>query len=135
MSYIITIDPANNKSISSSYVVEVPETLENNQYAIEEDAFDLEAPMRFIKDGASVRQMTEAEFEAEIAELTSVAAARDNRRMRDMKLAACDWVVTKALEAGEEVPADWATYRQALRDITTHANFPLLEEADWPVAP
>jgi len=28
-----------------------------------------------------------------------------------------------------------ATYRQALRDITDHANFPYLEEADWPTKP
>jgi hypothetical protein len=31
--------------------------------------------------------------------------------------------------------AEWATYRQALRDITAHANWPDLEEADWPTAP
>ena len=32
-------------------------------------------------------------------------------------------------------PAEIAVYRQALRDITTHANFPNLAEADWPVKP
>jgi len=26
-------------------------------------------------------------------------------------------------------------YRQALRDITTHPNWPNLEESDWPVKP
>jgi hypothetical protein len=30
---------------------------------------------------------------------------------------------------------EMATYRQALRDITGHANFPYLEDADWPVKP
>jgi len=28
-----------------------------------------------------------------------------------------------------------ATYRQALRDITDHANFPYLTEEDWPTKP
>ena len=28
-----------------------------------------------------------------------------------------------------------ATYRQALRDITDHANFPYLNEEDWPTKP
>jgi hypothetical protein len=30
---------------------------------------------------------------------------------------------------------DMSEYRQALRDITTHANFPNLADEDWPVAP
>jgi hypothetical protein len=31
--------------------------------------------------------------------------------------------------------ADMATYRQALRDITAHADFPDLETGDWPTKP
>jgi hypothetical protein len=31
--------------------------------------------------------------------------------------------------------AEMAAYRQALRDITTHANFPNLTEEDYPVKP
>ena len=27
------------------------------------------------------------------------------------------------------------TYRQALRDITAHADFPYLVDSDWPVKP
>lgn len=30
---------------------------------------------------------------------------------------------------------EMATYRQALRDITDHANFPYLNEDDWPTKP
>ena len=30
---------------------------------------------------------------------------------------------------------EMAAYRQALRDITSHANWPYLNEADWPVKP
>jgi hypothetical protein len=31
--------------------------------------------------------------------------------------------------------ADWQVYRQALRDITTHSNWPVLQEGDWPTKP
>ena len=31
--------------------------------------------------------------------------------------------------------SEMATYRQALRDITTHENWPNLEDADWPTEP
>jgi hypothetical protein len=65
-----------------------------------------------------------------------------NRAERDKRLAQCDWVVTKALEAGTSVASDWVTYRTTLRDITTHANWPNLvypdmdgSGGDWPTSP
>ena len=65
-----------------------------------------------------------------------------NRAERDKRLADCDWVVIKALEAGTSVASDWVTYRTALRDITSHSNWPDLEYpdmdgtgGDWPTSP
>ena len=65
-----------------------------------------------------------------------------NRAERDKRLADCDWVVIKALEAGTSVASDWVTYRTALRDITAHSNWPDLEYpdmdgtgGDWPTSP
>lgn len=54
------------------------------------------------------------------------------RLKRDKLLTACDWVVTRAQEAGEPVPEPWRVYRQALRDITTQPD-PM--NIVWPVAP
>lgn len=54
------------------------------------------------------------------------------RAERDRLLAACDWRVARAMEAGEPLPAPWAAYRQALRDITEQAD-PLA--IDWPMPP
>lgn len=31
--------------------------------------------------------------------------------------------------------AEQLAYRQALRDITTHANWPVLNDSDWPTKP
>jgi len=55
------------------------------------------------------------------------------RTIRNRLLSQCDWVVTKAQEAGEEVPQEWREYRQALRDIPEQPGFP--DNIDWPAAP
>ena len=59
--------------------------------------------------------------------------AKRARASRDALLANTDWVVIKSLETGQPVPPEWATYRQALRDITKQPGFPL--EVVWPEAP
>ena len=78
---------------------------------------------------------TKAEHEAAYQADLDAKAAESVRTQRDAKLAESDWMVIKSAETGIALAAEWATYRQALRDITTHANFPNLEEANWPVAP
>jgi len=54
------------------------------------------------------------------------------RRDRDVKLAETDWIVARAYERGEPVPAEWVEYRQALRDVTKQEN-PFF--VAWPEAP
>jgi hypothetical protein len=60
-------------------------------------------------------------------------AATAARNTRDGLIASSDWRAIKAFEAGATVGADWATYRQALRDITDQAGFPT--EIVWPEKP
>ena len=55
------------------------------------------------------------------------------RAKRDRLLAACDWVVVKAQEAGEDVPTAWVTYRTALRNIPAATSDPA--NPTWPTAP
>jgi hypothetical protein len=57
--------------------------------------------------------------------------ADDIRSKRDQLIADTDWM---ALSDNTLTDA-WATYRQALRDITDHVNFPYLADEDWPVKP
>jgi len=66
---------------------------------------------------------------------TSEEAARMFRRKRDNLLAATDWIVVMHTEKGTNIPAAWEIYRQELRDITSHVNWPFLEKSDWPVSP
>ena len=55
----------------------------------------------------------------------------DVRLARNSKLAESDWMDM----SDNSMTAGWTEYRQALRDITGHENFPVLEDSDWPVTP
>ena len=55
------------------------------------------------------------------------------REERNKKLAATDWVVTKAFETVSSVPESWKTYRQALRDITLSTQS--IFSVTWPTEP
>ena len=76
---------------------------------------------------------TAAEQEAAYKAQKDAEFAKSARDSRDRLLAECDWVVVKSLESGQAVPSEWATYRQALRDIPQQAGFPT--SIDWPVKP
>jgi|TARA_R110000851_G_scaffold290037_1_gene444187 hypothetical protein len=99
----------------------------------------------YLSDGkVYTRRVTDmtSDEQAAVVTASNAATATRNRAERDKRLASCDWVVTKALEGGGAVPSDWATYRTALRNITTHANWPNLNYpnmdgsgGDWPVEP
>lgn len=61
--------------------------------------------------------------------------AASKRKMRNNLLAASDWTQVNDSPLANETKTAWATYRQALRDITTHANWPNLNDDDWPTKP
>jgi hypothetical protein len=74
---------------------------------------------------------TKAEHEAAYQATLDEQAATRVRAERDRLIAETDWWASSDLTMTDEQTA----YRQALRDITSHANFPYLEEADWPTKP
>ena len=78
---------------------------------------------------------TVAEQEAAYQAGLDANVAKAVRSKRDSLLAETDWVIIMHTEKGTNIPAAMELYRQALRDITNHVNFPHLEEADWPVKP
>lgn len=61
---------------------------------------------------------------------TTEQLALEARAERNQLLAASDW--TQVADAPVDQAA-WATYRQALRDITTQTGFP--ENVTWPAQP
>lgn len=74
-----------------------------------------------------------SEMDDEAKAAKDAEAAKGVRATRDAKLAECDWLVIKAAETGVALAADWAAYRQALRDVPAQAGFP--HNVTWPAKP
>jgi len=74
---------------------------------------------------------TKAEHEAAYQQQLDDSAAERNRSQRDRLIGETDWWASSDLT----MTAAQTAYRQALRDITSHSNWPNLEEADWPTKP
>ena len=77
------------------------------------------------------KKTTKAEHEAAYQATLDANTATANRATRDAKLAETDFYALSDVTMSSEM----TTYRQALRDITGHENWPNLEDADWPTAP
>ena len=77
------------------------------------------------------KKTTKAEHEAAYQATLDANTAAGHRATRDAKLAETDFYALSDVTMSSEM----TTYRQALRDITTHENWPNLEDADWPTAP
>lgn len=59
--------------------------------------------------------------------------ADEVRAERNTKLASSDWTQLQDAPLGLEQKAAWSVYRQALRDISTQADFPW--DVQWPTKP
>ena len=86
---------------------------------------------------------TEDELNSKLDELKKAEPFRLLREERNKRLAECDWVVTKYAEYGYNIPKEWRTYRQALRDLPSISYRPELNEfgdlkmdsVAWPTPP
>ena len=74
---------------------------------------------------------TKAEQEAAYQAGLDAAVAETNRKKRNDLLAATDFYALTDVT----LSAEMTSYRQALRDITNHANWPNLADEDWPTKP
>ena len=74
---------------------------------------------------------TKADHEKAYQATLDATTATNNRSTRDSKLAETDWTAMSDVTMADNMK----TYRQALRDLPTHKNWPNLEDADWPTKP
>ena len=74
---------------------------------------------------------TKAEQEATYQATLDANVATANRATRNDKLAETDFYALSDVTMSDAM----TTYRQALRDLPTHDNWPNLEDADWPTKP
>jgi hypothetical protein len=81
-------------------------------------------------DGKWYTKYSVADMDAEAITAKDAEQAKAIREERSTKLADCDWTQVADSPVDKAV---WATYRQALRDVTTQSGFPWT--VTWPVAP
>ena len=106
---------------------------------VDED-LDLQA-----EDGQTVRQIDESISDLTHQwvdggfvriELVAKNILTDVRRFRGTLLKSCDWTQMPDAPFTEQKKAEWATYRQALRDLTTtYSEAASLEDVVFPTAP
>ena len=94
-------------------------------------ARDMFADTTETDDDGNVVTTTKAQHETAYQATLDAKVAEGNRTKRDGLIAATDYFALTDVT----MDADMTTYRQALRDITDHANWPNLVEADWPTKP
>lgn len=99
---------------------------------VERDMFADTTETVVAEDGTeSTVTTTKAEHEAAYQAKLDAEAAQSVRTQRDTLLAETDWTGLSDVT----MSAAMTTYRQALRDITAHADFPNLDDDDWPTKP
>lgn len=132
----VLIAPAPAPSADYKIVVRngVTQDANNNWvYAwVERDMFADTTETVVAEDGTeSTVTTTKEEHEAAYQAKLDAEAGASVRTQRDRLLADTDWTGLSDVT----MSAEMTTYRQALRDITAHANFPYLNDEDWPQKP
>ena len=74
---------------------------------------------------------TKSEQEKEYQATLDADLATEHRSTRNSLLSDTDWTAMSDVTMADNMK----TYRQALRDLPTHKNWPNLEDADWPTKP
>ena len=96
----------------------------------------------YIEDGVVYLHKIEALDDSQKAAAQTAkdnSTAESTRAERNRRLAESDWMANSDVTMTDA----WKTYRQALRDITKHSNWPYLKtpapdgsgDNDWPVQP
>ncbi len=93
--------------------------------------------------GPGIVPPSNKELNAKLIELKENKPFELLREERNRRLSECDWVVTKYAEYGYNIPKEWRTYRQALRDLPSITYKPELTEfgslkmdsVAWPTPP
>ena len=132
----MNIDPvlASPAATTTAYQVSVRDGVEqdaNGNWVEKFVAKDMFADTTETDEDGNKTTTTKAEHEAAYQAKLDAEAATTHRATRDAKLAETDFYALSDVTMSSEM----TTYRQALRDLPTHSNWPNLEDDDWPTAP
>ena len=127
----MNIDPvlASPAATTSAYQISVRDGVEQNSNKDWVEKYV--AKDMFADTTVDGKTTTKAEHEAAYQATLDANTATNNRSTRDSKLAETDWTAMSDVTMADNMK----TYRQALRDLPTHKNWPNLEDADWPTKP
>ena len=118
------IDEATLNAFGADVVFEGPQAQPTRYQVAYSDGVEQDSQGRwFTKNSVS-------DLDAEAIALKDVEQAKSIRSTRNEKLKECDWTQIADSTADKTV---WATYRQALRDISSQEGFPWV--ITWPVQP
>lgn len=81
----------------------------------------------------NIGKPSEKEYNETVDRLLAEAPINALRKQRDRIIAETDWIITMHKEKGTDIPTEWKTYRQALRDITE--TYSSLDDVVWPEKP
>jgi len=84
-------------------------------------------------DGKWFTKYSLADMDDEAKAAKDEEQAKNVRTQRTEKLRDCDWTQLDDTPMSNTQKADWATYRQALRDVPKQAGFPF--DIEWPTQP
>jgi len=84
-------------------------------------------------DGKWFTKYSVADMDNEAKAAKDEEQAKNVRTQRTEKLRDCDWTQLDDTPMSNTQKADWAEYRQALRDVPERAGFPW--KVEWPVQP
>ena len=100
---------------------------------IEVDSLDFVDNLVEATKGAIGWSYSDGTFTAPTDTRTDEEKAATERIRRNILLTESDY--TQMPDYSLSNKSAWATYRQALRDLQTHSNWPSLEDDDWPTKP
>ena len=99
----------------------------NGNWVEKHIAVDLFSATGTSKTGRVTKRQHEEAYQADL----DVKLSKVVRITRDKLIAETDWMAMSDVTMSNDV----AGYRQSLRDLTSHSNFPNLEADDWPTKP
>ncbi len=120
-------------------------------YRVKEAIEAINSSAKFMIEGDSVDNITwlegttpiaKSDIEAKMTALTSPKASAALRFERNLRLSECDWTRMDDNGLSSSKKTEWATYRQALRDLPASANPTInidgelnLSSVTWPSEP
>lgn len=126
-----TVDAPTYDNTTHKLVIATTPTRETNGVYTEDNAPDESMVGESIYTGRWIIAKTAVAMTAEEITANDEKWAELNRDKRNILLSETDYHALSDVT----MSAEMTTYRQALRDITAHANWPHLGDDDWPTKP